>query len=244
VLPAAAPIYDYFRAVQRIRDDVLGLVLVVVLLVVSLGVHESAHAWTALKCGDSTGRDLGRITLNPIAHVDPVLTILLPVITILTIGFPFGGAKPVPVDFHRLRRPWRDMSLVAAAGPLSNVLLAILFFALWQVLVKYGLYNGAAPTPFQREADRLPTILQVTVLLNALLAVFNMFPIPPLDGSRVMAWLLPASLRPPYIALERFGLFLVFGLMYLVPPVQVALYRGIETVLVAIEGLVGLVGLA
>jgi Zn-dependent protease len=118
-----------------LRDDPLSIALLIVLLIVCLGVHEAAHAWVAWKCGDSTARDLGRLTLNPIAHVDLFMTIILPAILIYTTGFIFGGAKPVPVDFHRLRHPWRDMSLVAFAGPLSNFLLAILFAIVWKFLI-------------------------------------------------------------------------------------------------------------
>ena len=110
---------------------VLITILTMVLLVISLGIHEAAHAWVAWKCGDSTAKDLGRITLNPLVHIDPVRTILLPVLLYYSTGHAFGGAKPVPVNFHRLRHPWRDMSLVAFAGPASNFLQAIFFLTAW-----------------------------------------------------------------------------------------------------------------
>jgi Zn-dependent protease len=227
----------------QIRQDPIGIALVIVLLIVCLGVHEAAHAWVALKCGDTTARDLGRLTLNPIAHIDLFMTILLPAMLILLKGPVFGGAKPVPVDFHRLRRPWRDMSLVALAGPVSNFLLAILFTFLLYALLKYGFYHGASPTPLARRADRLPLVMKTAANFNILLAVFNMVPVPPLDGSRVMAWLLPASLRPSYIALERFGLLIVFALIFWVPGFSRFLFSGMDAVQRVIESIVRLGGL-
>jgi Zn-dependent protease len=190
----------------------VGLILSLVLLVICLGIHEAAHAWVALKCGDPTGRDLGRITLNPIPHIDPFMTIILPGIMLLTTGFIFGGAKPVPVNFHRLRHPWRDMSLVALAGPLSNFCLALIFMAARKFFLKTGFYNDASQSPLLRQEDLLPQVLWSAVSFNVLLAVFNLVPIPPLDGSRVMAWLLPQGVREPYVAMERYGLLIVFGL--------------------------------
>ncbi len=190
--------------------EIVVLILVIALLVVSVGIHEAAHGWVAWKCGDRTAKDLGRVTLNPIVHIDPFMTILLP--TMLFLGsngqMIFGGAKPVPVAFHRLRHPWRDMSLVALAGPTSNFLLAVLFFILYRVAVEFLHY----------ERDQvLPLVLIKTVELNLLLAAFNLIPIPPLDGSRLMAWLLPDNLRDAYLRLETIGMILVIALIYLGP---------------------------
>lgn len=189
----------------------LHIVLTVVLLVICLGIHEAAHAWTAALCGDTTAKDMGRITLNPLAHIDPIMTVVLPAfLLIVSQGqFVFGGAKPVPVNFHRLRHPWRDMSIVALAGPFSNLLLAFLFMAAAHFFIKTGLYNGASEYPYARTLDLLPSVLMQAVGFNLLLTVFNLVPIPPLDGSRVMAWLLPPGLRGPYVAIERFGLLIV-----------------------------------
>lgn len=211
--------------------DPVELVLGLVLLVISLGIHEAAHGWVALKCGDPTARDLGRITLNPIPHIDPFMTLILPgLMFYFTNGrMMFGGAKPVPVSFHRLRRPWRDMSLVAIAGPASNLILAVLFMVAFRFFVTTGFYNGAAETLRDRAADLLPRVLVGAASTNVLLAVFNVVPIPPLDGSRVMAWLLPEGLRPGYLALERFGLLIIFGLLY-VPAFNAALFSATDAV--------------
>jgi Zn-dependent protease len=193
----------------------IGIALVVALLVISLGIHEAAHGWVALQCGDTTARDLGRITLNPIAHIDLMMTIVMPVMLLATTGFAFGGAKPVPVVFHRLRHPWRDMALVAIAGPLSNFVLAALFLLCHKVLVEeLEVWNAGALGP---------KVLDQAVYFNLLLAAFNLFPIPPLDGSRVMAWVLPESLRPAYTSLERWGIFIVIMAMVMFPPFQVLL---------------------
>jgi Zn-dependent protease len=209
--------------------DTLQLVLGIVLLIISLGCHEAAHAWVALRCGDTTARDLGRLTLNPIVHIDLIWTIVLPILTWLTMHSVFGGAKPVPVDYHRLRHPLRDMSLVALAGPLSNLLLAILFALLWKVFVTTGFYNGAADTPFERRHDLLPLVMRGAVYTNVLLAVFNMVPVPPLDGSRVMTWLLPPGLRETYANVGAVGMILVLLLLQ-VPAFNRFLQRSVVAV--------------
>ncbi len=204
--------------VARLDFDPVELAITMILLVICLGIHEAAHGWVALKCGDPTARDLGRITLNPIPHIDLFMTILLPAMLFIGSGgrMMFGGAKPVPVSFHRLRHPWRDMSLVAIAGPLSNLLLALFFVVAWKFFMRTGFYSD--PSEIGRRAgDFLPRVLESAVWFNAVLAVFNLVPIPPLDGSRVMAWLLPEGLRPAYVSLERYGMIVIFGLLYLSP---------------------------
>lgn len=195
--------------------DVLRLVLTLALLVLSLGIHEAAHAWAAYRCGDPTARDLGRLTLNPIPHIDLWWTILIPgMFFLLSNGsFVFGGAKPVPVDIRRLRGGLRDMSIVAFAGPLSNLILVGVFYALWRFFVESGLYNGASPTPYGRQTDLLPIVLMSAVYTNALLFVFNLIPVPPLDGSRIMTWLMPDTLRQSYNAIGSFGIVIVLLLM-------------------------------
>jgi Zn-dependent protease len=182
-----------------------GKVLVIVLLIVCLAVHEAAHAWVANLRGDSTAKDMGRMTINPIVHIDLFMTILLPAFLIFSgMPFLFGGAKPVPVNPHRLHHPMRDMMFVAIAGPASNFLLAALFFASLKYVNSTELFVG----------KQMPLILGACISFNIILTIFNLIPIPPLDGSRVMAYLLPSSLREPYVALERFGMLVIFGLMF------------------------------
>jgi Zn-dependent protease len=225
------------------NTNLVSVALTVVLIVLCLGAHEAAHAWVAWKCGDSTGKDLGRITLNPLPHIDPFMTIILPGVMLLTTGYAFGGAKPVPVSFHRLRHPWRDMSLVAFAGPLSNLLLALVFLAAWKFFITTGFYNDAAQSPMMRHEDLLPQVLYNVVMFNLLLTVFNLVPIPPLDGSRVMAWLLPPSLREPYTSMESWGLLLVFALAFLSPGFSNFLQSAMASLLSGLLRLVSLGGL-
>lgn len=193
----------------------LEIAVLVVLFVCSLGVHEAAHAWMAKRCGDDTAYRMGRMTLNPLPHIDLVWTILMPAILLAThAGFLFGGAKPVPVVFGRLRHRWRDMALVALAGPASNVVLALLTFLLLKVFLATGLYTLD---------QRIDELLLACMGFNAGLAVFNMLPVPPLDGSRVMTWLLPASWRVGYQAIGAYGILIVLLLTQFVPAFNHAL---------------------
>lgn len=179
---------------------------VVVLLLISLSIHEAAHALVAFWRGDDTAKNLGRLTINPMRHLDPVFSVVLPVLCVLA-GTPiFGGAKPVPVNPYKLRHPGRDMALVAVAGPFSNLILALGFFLLSALSLNAGIFT------MEVMGNK---ILHVAGVTNLVLAVFNMIPIPPLDGSRVMGYLLPRPLAEPYLRLEPFGLFLVLGLFYL-----------------------------
>jgi Zn-dependent protease len=220
----------------RLDVDPVELAMTLILLIVSLGIHEAAHGWVALKCGDTTARDLGRITLNPIPHIDLFMTILLPAMLFIGSGgrVLFGGAKPVPVSFHRLRHPWRDMSLVALAGPMSNLLLAIFFMIALKFFLHTGLYNGASRVGARLD-DFLPRVLWSTMATNVLLAVFNLVPIPPLDGSRVMAWLLPDALRPAYVRLEGVGMVVIFALLYLSDGFRYYLYSTVDAVVLFLD---------
>jgi len=131
VVPAVELSEDSFRYIQ--------IAFIVVFVILSLSIHEAAHAWTAWKCGDPTAKELGRVTLNPLPSIDPIMTIVLPLM-LASMGLPaFGGAKPVPVNYHRLRHPLRDMMIVAIAGPLSNIALGIVFMLAW----KFAVYSGA-----------------------------------------------------------------------------------------------------
>lgn len=174
-------------------------------VLLAITVHEAAHGWAASRLGDPTARMLGRITLNPLKHIDPLGTVLLPlVLVVLTAGqFVFGYAKPVPVNTRLLRQPGRDMALVAVAGPLSNLLQALV----WALLFHLLQLSGLADPFFLR-------MCQAAVLVNVVLMVLNLFPLPPLDGGRVLAWLLPPRLAMPYAQLERWGFAIVLLLLF------------------------------
>jgi Zn-dependent protease len=177
-------------------------------LLFSLTVHEAAHAWTADRLGDPTGRLMGRVSFNPLVHIDPVGTVLLPLVAYSTGAPIIGWAKPVPVDVGRLRRQRRDFVLVAAAGPISNILVA----ALASVVLR------AAPAPSLslgevRMGEPLTAIAFAAFQLNLLLAVFNLVPVPPLDGGNIVGGLLRGSLSQRFDALRPWGVFILYGLM-------------------------------
>jgi Zn-dependent protease len=177
-------------------------------LLIAITFHEAAHAFVARHLGDDTASKLGRVTLNPIKHIDPFGTILLPAILLLSHApFLFGYAKPVPVNFRALRSPRLDMVWVAAAGPATNILLATLA-ALAFHLIGY-VPNGAG----QWTADNLKNAL----IINVILAVFNMLPLPPLDGGRIAVGLLPDVLALPLARLERFGMLILVGILIILP---------------------------
>ena len=174
-------------------------------------MHEAAHGYVAWKLGDPTAMRAGRVTANPLKHIDPVGTLLLPGFLLLVRApFLFGFAKPVPVDFSKLRRPKRDMVLVAISGPASNILLAI-FSAL---LIGLGSILPASASLW------LVSNLENSIIINLLLAIFNLIPLPPLDGGRVAVGLLPRSLGWRLAKLEKFGLFILLGLLFVVPMVM------------------------
>ncbi len=173
-------------------------------LIASLSVHEAAHAWAANRLGDPTARHLGRLSLNPAVHVDPIGTLLFPLIAMLTNVPLIGWAKPVPVDMRNLAAPRRDFAIVAAAGPVSNVILAIGLVVLLQA------QGGLVP---ETGVTRMGLILYTAIYINLILAVFNMLPIPPLDGGNVLAGLVPESMAQLVDRLRPFGVFVIYGLM-------------------------------
>jgi Zn-dependent protease len=191
------------------------IVGVVAVAIISITSHEAAHGFVADRCGDPTAREQGRLTLNPIPHIDLFFTILLPLFLILSgSGFIFGGAKPVPVDGSRLHNPRRDWALVGAAGPAMNVILALIMTALLSVATHIGIANVSSS---------ITEVLAVGIFINALLAIFNLIPIPPLDGSRVIQYFLSGEALVWYRRLEQFGLFIILALVLFVMKIQVLL---------------------
>lgn len=180
----------------------------IAVLLFSLTVHEAAHAWTAWRLGDSTARHLGRISLNPVVHIDPIGTLLLPIVAMATGAPLIGWAKPVPVDTRRLGHPRRDFMLVAAAGPASNLVLAVA-----AALVLRLVPDGAAGGAFE-VAGPIARVAALALQVNLLLALFNMIPVPPLDGGNVLGGVLGGAWRERYEALRPYGVFILYGLMF------------------------------
>lgn len=181
----------------------------------AITLHEVAHGYAARRLGDPTAAMLGRLSLNPIKHVDPVGTVAVPIAMLgmtklaasaglLSSGFLFGWAKPVPVDYQRLRNPRRDMALVAAAGPLANLMMALAWGALLMLALTMGADQGFW------EIARYMGVAGIRI--NLLLMVLNLLPLPPLDGGRVMTALLPLPLARRYAKLEPYGLLIIIGL--------------------------------
>ena len=177
-----------------------------VLLAITL--HEVAHGWVAKQYGDPTAAILGRLSLNPFRHIDPLGTVLVPIVLVVLVGFGFGWAKPVPVNFAQLRNPRRDMIWVAAAGPAANVVMALG----WALVMKVGLLLLD-----QSQWIAAPLILagQAGIIINLVLCLVNLIPIPPLDGGRILAGLAPARFTPALEKVEPLGMLIVFGLLAL-----------------------------
>lgn len=173
------------------------------ILLFAVVIHEYSHGFVALKLGDTTARDMGRLTLNPLAHVDPFGTVLLPLLLVMiNAPFVFGWAKPVPINFLNLRKPFRDMVWVGIAGPLSNLAVA---FALAYIYKSFpGLHTKFGNFVFMN-----------FILINLVLAVFNFIPVPPLDGSRILMGIMPKRAAYYYSQLEPYGILILIALFYL-----------------------------
>ncbi len=186
-------------------DLIQKLAVWVVPALLAITVHEVAHGWMALKLGDRTAMMLGRLTLNPVKHIDPIGTLLVPGLLLAIGGFIFGWAKPVPVTWENLKHPKRDMALVALAGPMANLLMAAFWLVVMQIAM--ALMDGNATI-----AQPLVYMAVAGIFINAILMILNLLPLPPLDGSRVVASLLPGPLAWQYSRLEPYGLIILLVL--------------------------------
>ena len=186
------------------QNKIFYIAIGIIPLLFSMVVHEVAHGFAALKLGDSTAKDAGRLTLNPIAHLDPMMSVVVPLLSYFLAGVFFGGAKPVPVNpyrFHPHVEMRRGMMIVAAAGPLSNLILAFLSAFLYVAVYRF----------FPNEI--LLTFFEISLMFNILLCFFNLVPIPPLDGSRILMGFLPREYDRIFITLERYGFLIIMGLV-------------------------------
>ena len=176
-------------------------------IIFAITVHEVAHGWVASKLGDQTAKMMGRLTLNPIKHMDPVGTVLLPLVMIILTPYAFGWAKPVPVNWRNLRHPKRDMALVAIAGPAANLLM-LMMWTLFLVIIENVNFLPAYTLLL------LNNMAAVGIIINIILIVLNLLPLPPLDGSRVVAAFLSPAMALKYHKLERWGLLILVALMF------------------------------
>ena len=183
------------------------IVVAAVPIIFAITVHEVAHGWVASKLGDPTAKLAGRLTLNPVRHIDPVGTIAVPLIMIALTPFAFGWAKPVPVDWRNLKQPRRDMALVAAAGPGANLIM----LALWTLLLSVLF---AAGNSVSYMSTLLIEMAQVGIIINIVLIALNLLPLPPLDGSRIVTAFLSPTAAHKYNALERWGLPILVVLIF------------------------------
>jgi len=201
-------------------------------VIFAITLHEVAHGWVASKLGDQTAKMLGRLTINPLKHIDPIGTILVPLALLMFGGFVFGWAKAVPVDTRNFKNPSRDMAWVAIAGPLSNLIMAFC----WAVIAKIGMM-------IQISSPDVGLFLIYSGLagisINLILLVLNLIPIPPLDGSRVLSAFLPKKLAWQYNQLAPYGFFVLIGLMFMgiLTPLLMGPYSAFKQVIVSIVGL-------
>ena len=190
--------------------------------------HELAHGWAARKLGDRTAEMMGRLSLNPLKHIDPVGTVLVPILLITFTGFAFGWAKPVPVATRNFKNPGRDMAVVAAAGPGANVAMALF----WAVVLRFAIGGDTGPTQF------IAAMAIIGLQINVILAVFNLLPIPPLDGGRVLTGVLPPRQSTALGRLEPFGLPIVLILIVtgVLGPILTPLVQNVQQLVLNLAG--------
>ena len=228
---------DFTSTVQK-------LIIAAIPILVAITFHEVAHGFVANKLGDPTAKMMGRLTLNPIAHIDPIGTIIMPVMLfILSNGaFIFGTAKPVPVNFYNLKRPRRDTALVSAAGPATNIMIAFISILLY-ILIQVIFPPSSSSTFNQKIMTPLVMMIQYSISFNIFIAAFNLFPVPPLDGGRIATSLLPTKYAYHFSKLEPYGILIVLGLWftgiahYIIVPIQAFIEIIIQIFLLPFGGL-------
>jgi Zn-dependent protease len=229
---------DFTSTVQK-------LIIAAIPILVAITFHEVAHGFVANKLGDPTAKMMGRLTLNPIAHIDPIGTIIVPVMLfILSNGaFIFGTAKPVPVNFYNLKRPRRDTALVSAAGPATNIMIAFISILLY-ILIQVIFPPSSSSAFNQKIMTPLVIMIQYSISFNIFIAAFNLFPVPPLDGGRIATSLLPTKYAYHFSKLEPYGILIVLGLWftgiahYIIVPIQTFIEIIIRIFLLPFGGIV------
>ena len=172
----------------------------------AITLHEVGHGWVAMMLGDSTAKDMGRLSINPLKHIDPVGTVVVPLIIFFVSGFIFGWAKPVPVNWNQLDNKKRDIALVALAGPFANLIMIVF----WAIIAKFFIISAEQGNTI---ANIFSLMAWAGIVINSLLMILNLFPLPPLDGSRVVYSLLPESIASQYTKIEPYGLIILVLLL-------------------------------
>lgn len=195
------------------------IIIMIIVLLFSVVFHEVSHGWVAFKLGDDTAHKMGRLTLNPIPHIDPYMTVLLPLMLGFMTGWRvmFGGAKPVPVNPYNFKNPKKGMAITAAAGPLSNLILITASVILFRILVTLGFVEkyDVQMRFFTNEMNFVDAFFVYAVLINTVLMVFNLIPIPPLDGSKIIMGFLSYEQAAKYESFSRYGMYVLIGLLFL-----------------------------
>jgi Zn-dependent protease len=221
------------------------LIIAAIPILIAITFHEVAHGFVANRLGDPTAKMMGRLTLNPIAHIDPIGTVIVPIMLFIFSNgaFIFGTAKPVPVNFHNLRHPRRDSALVSAAGPVTNVIIAFASILLFVLIRKILPQSPSSPFISQKVMTPLSIMLQYSISFNIFIAAFNLLPVPPLDGGRIVTSLLPAKHSYQFSKLEPYGILIVLGLWftglahYIIVPIQTFIKLIISIFLIPFGGL-------